>query len=102
MLMLNVKRKIQERKKGTTRREEAQVWHFYGSHFLTCPLGPGSPDKPCHSKHRDFVIFTFITSIYHFMLQRHSMSNHSKRNLVNECLKLLLQRANVHHCFTVM
>lgn len=25
---------------------------------LTCPLGPGSPDIPCHSK--DTVIFTLL------------------------------------------
>lgn len=37
-----------------------------------------------------------------FLLQRHSVSNNSKMNRVNECQKMLLQRASVHHCFTVM
>ncbi len=37
-----------------------------------------------------------------FLPQRHSLGSNSRMNLVNECLKMLLQRANVHHCFTVM
>lgn len=69
-----LKLEVSKVKSKKERREQMKGRkHFYGTvissqHDLTCPLGPGSPDKPCHSKHRDFVIFTFITSIHHFCL----------------------------------
>lgn len=59
-----------KRKKGTVEGGSIFfLFFFMTQHSLTCPLGPGSPDKPCQCKHKDSIVFTFITSIYHLCLR---------------------------------
>lgn len=89
----------------TERREqwkEGSIFFFYdtaqshlsfGSRFTRQTLSMQTQRLHC------FHIHHFHLS---FMPRRHSLSNNSRMNLVNECLRTLLQRANVHHRFTVM
>lgn len=85
---------LNTKKKTRLQLKEGSV--FSTEPKLTCPLGPGSPDKPCHSTHRDFVIFKFNSSIIS------ASETLTEQQIQNECLHLLLQRVNMHHCFTVM